>query len=100
AVRTEDFHGSGPWTFKVEGRRAAGDEPSHVEPGRATALRIFTGAAVPDGFDAVVMQERCVRSGDHVTFSARPASGHNIRFSGEDIASGANLLAEGALLTP
>lgn len=100
AVRTEEFHGSGPWTFTVEGRRAAGDKPLHSSHGPATALLIFTGAPVPDGFDAVVMQERCLRSGDHVTFSSRPASGHNIRFSGEDVPSEASLLAKGILLTP
>lgn len=100
AVRTEEFHGSGPWTFTVEGRRAAGDKPLHSLHGPATALRIFTGAPVPDGFDAVVMQERCLRNGDHVTFSSRPASGHNIRFSGEDVASDTKLLAKGVLLTP
>lgn len=100
AVRTEDFSGQGPWTFAVEGRRAAGDKPAQLAHRPRTTLRIFTGAPVPDGFDAVVMQERCVRSGDHVTFGARPAGGHNIRFYGEDIASGASLLAKGALLTP
>ncbi len=99
AVRTAGFTGPGPWSLKVEGRRAAGDRPCDGPATPDTCLRIFTGAPVPPGFDAVVMQERCVRTGDDVTFDARPQLGHNIRFAGEDIAADASLLTKGALLS-
>jgi len=46
-----------------------------------TAARIFTGAPIPPGADAVVMQEQCSRDGETVRFNAEVHSGQNIRFS-------------------
>ncbi len=63
-----------------------------------TAARIMTGAQVPAGADAVVMQERTTREGDVVTLIEPVAVGANIRRRGEDVADGATLLAEGALV--
>ncbi|MFA6155974.1 gephyrin-like molybdotransferase Glp [Mesorhizobium sp.] len=85
AVRTVDIEGDGPWTFRVVGRVVAGDGRAHDHPHPRTALRIFTGAPVPYGFDSVVMQEHCERSGDIVTVFERPRSGRHIRRAGEDI---------------
>jgi molybdopterin molybdotransferase len=50
--------------------------------------RIFTGAAVPEGADAVVMQENIARDGNRVTFSAAPRVGAHIRTAGEDLKQG------------
>ncbi len=65
-----------------------------------SAARIFTGAPVPAGADAVVMQERCERDGETVVVDHVPRAGENIRRRGEDIAAGAEILAAGTRLTP
>ncbi|MDO8933037.1 MAG: molybdopterin molybdotransferase MoeA [Rhodocyclaceae bacterium] len=65
-----------------------------------TAARIFTGAPVPPGVDAVVMQELCVHEGDSVVINHVPRAGDNIRCKAEDIASGAVILPAGLRLTP
>jgi molybdopterin molybdotransferase len=74
-------------------RAAAGDPPG-VLPA-ATAGRIFTGAAVPTGADAVVMQEDCRAEGDEVVIQVPPAHGQWIRPAGGDIQAGQTLLAAG-----
>ena len=66
-----------------------------------TAARIFTGAPVPAGADAVVMQEECTALDDGtVRIYAAVEQGQNIRRSGEDIARGAEVLTAGTRLTP
>lgn len=63
------------------------------------AARIFTGGLVPEGADAIVMQEMAVVEGDTVSFSQCPASGEWIRRTGEDIRNGSVILAAGTRLT-
>jgi molybdopterin molybdotransferase len=63
-----------------------------------SAMRIFTGAPLPRGADAVVMQEMVQREGDAVTLRIRPGVGDNIRRRGEDQRRGAPVLAPGRLL--
>jgi molybdopterin molybdotransferase len=99
AVRTKDFAGSGPWRIPVSGRIPAGNGSGRRFP-PASAVRIFTGAPVPKGFDAVVMQENCKRSGNTVTFSLKPGTGQNIRRAGEDLENGAAAVPAGTSLTP
>lgn len=66
-----------------------------------TAARIFTGAPVPEGADAIVMQEDCeALDGDRVRVNTVPAQGQWIRRAGEDITRGAEVLAAGTRLTP
>lgn len=94
AVRCADL-GRGP--LPVSQRIAAGQaaQPLHA----ASAARIFTGAPLPPGADAVVMQEQCTVSADgSVEIMAAVLPGQNIRRAGEDIASGARLLAAGTRL--
>jgi molybdopterin molybdotransferase len=71
---------------------------------RGTAVRIFTGAQVPPGADAVVMQEQCeALAGDglgKVRINAPVQSGQWIRRRGEDVQHGATVLVRGARLTP
>ena len=64
-----------------------------------TAARIFTGAPIPVGADAVVMQELCTQDGDAVIVNAVPKPGQAIRRCGEDIATGAEVIAAGTRLT-
>ena len=94
ALRLADLPGAGPWTLRVAGRIAAGDRGLATIPAGA-ALRIFTGAPVPEGCDAVVMQEAVTRIGGVITLTRAPEPGGNIRRAGEDLAEGAELLPAG-----
>lgn len=69
-----------------------------VETGQAA--RIFTGAPLPSGANAVVMQEDVEREGGFVTIRQAAAIGQHIRPQGQDVRVGAELLASGALITP
>jgi molybdopterin molybdotransferase len=82
----------------VAGEVAAGGSPSRaLEPG--TALRIFTGAPMPAGADAVVPIEDADYSGSTVVINVPPAAGAHIRRAGSDIRSGDQLLTAGTRLT-
>ncbi|OHC71939.1 MAG: molybdopterin molybdenumtransferase MoeA [Rhodocyclales bacterium RIFCSPLOWO2_02_FULL_63_24] len=83
--------------LQVAQRIAAGSVGHLLAPG--TAARIFTGAPLPAGADAVVMQELCAVAGDTVTVNHVPHSGEWIRRRGEDIAAGAEVLAAGTRLS-
>ncbi|SDA38762.1 gephyrin-like molybdotransferase Glp [Mesorhizobium qingshengii] len=100
AVRLADFVGAGPWTFSVSGRIAAGETCSEQPSASKEALRIFTGAPVPAGFDAVVMQEHCERTNDAVVITTLPRRGENIRNAGEDVRVGKRLMGAGDQLSP
>jgi molybdopterin molybdotransferase len=95
AVRAADCVNGGA-VLRVAQRIPAGHVGAPLEPG--TAARIFTGAMIPDGADAVVMQEQCELAGDMVTIRHTPRSGEWIRRTGEDIAAGATILAAGTRL--
>jgi molybdopterin molybdotransferase len=98
-----DYDAGAGTQLTVEGRAAAG-HPLEGRPRRGTAVRIFTGAMLPDGHDTVVMQED-VRTGEiDGRLAARiPAGvkrGANVRKAGEDVKEGATVLAPGAVLRP
>ncbi|BDT59005.1 molybdopterin molybdenumtransferase MoeA [Massilia varians] len=95
AVRAADC-ASGSATLRVSQRIAAGSVGEPLEPG--TAARIFTGALIPPGADAVVMQEQCEVVGDSVTVRHAPRPGEWIRRRGEDVAAGAVILPAGTRL--
>ncbi|MFZ6755820.1 gephyrin-like molybdotransferase Glp [Undibacterium sp. Ji50W] len=82
--------------LRVSQRIPAGYIGEALEAG--TAARIFTGAIIPAGADAVIMQEQCVADGDFVTIRHQPRVGEWIRRQGEDIATGATILAAGTRL--
>lgn len=97
AVATGDFTGDGPWRFPVAARVPAGwSEATPV--GSDGVARIFTGALIPPGADAVIRQEDAQRDGDMVTFAKRPEPGLNIRRAGTDMRPGQVILETGALL--
>ena len=89
----------GPWRLRLRGRIAAGDGGS-VRPEAGTALRILTGAIVPDGFDAVVMQEDCEVADGYIRFSRRPAPGQHVRPAGGDASKGQVVVHAGAEIGP
>lgn len=73
---------------------------SSVELPAQGCLRIFTGAHIPEGADAVVMQENTTRTGNQILFLKRPQLGENIRRRGEDVRSGSLILERGTRLLP
>jgi molybdopterin molybdotransferase len=81
----------------VAQRIPAGSVGHVLTPG--TAARIFTGAPLPAGADAVVMQELCALEGDCVTVNHVPRTGEWIRRRGEDIAAGNEVIAAGTRLS-
>ncbi|GAB3546401.1 molybdopterin molybdotransferase MoeA [Noviherbaspirillum agri] len=95
AVRAADCS-SGNAQLKVSQRIPAGHVGEPLQPG--TAARIFTGAMIPPGADAVVMQEQCEAADDTVTIKHAPQSGEWIRRTGEDIKAGSTILAAGTRL--
>ena len=97
AVSRLDVMASGA-KLKVAQRIAAGSIGHALE--RGTAARIFTGAPVPAGVDAVVMQELCEAEADHVIVNHVPRDGEWIARRGSDIRGGAEVLAAGARLRP
>jgi molybdopterin molybdotransferase len=92
AVRMADMTTAGV-RLPVSQRIQAGAMGTMLEPG--TAARIFTGAPVPPGADAVLMQEHCSAEGESVVTNQLPRLGANIRRAGEDIRAGAEILAAG-----
>lgn len=98
AVRAGDVNQRSREGLPVNGECRAGDTAPDLAPG--TAMRIFTGAPLPHGADAVVIQENTeVRDGQmHVNGTARPYD--NVRRAGEDLAKGTVALSRGTRLGP
>lgn len=95
AVRASDC-ASGETRLRISQRIPAGHVPQALEPG--TAARIFTGAMIPAGADAVVMQEQCQADGEFVIIRHQPRSGEWVRRQGEDIQAGSTILNAGTRL--
>ena len=99
AVRCADTTAPGS-ALKIAQRIPAGSMGTELEPG--TAARIFTGAPIPLGADAVVMQEDCAVDGEsgQVSINIAPTQGQWIRRRGEDLTAGKTALTAGAFLRP
>jgi molybdopterin molybdotransferase len=97
ALRTDDVPGAGT-VLPISQRIPAGVVGSPLDAG--TAARIFTGAQVPAGADAVVMQELCSVVEDGVRIDTMPRAGMSIRRRGEDVRRGSIVLTAGLRLSP
>ncbi len=97
AVRAGDVT-SLPTRLRVIGESAAG-RGFRGSIAAGEAVRIFTGAPVPDGADAIVIQEHATRAADHVTITDGTPDGGHIRKRGFDFAEGDELIAAGHRLT-
>lgn len=100
AVIASDTDGA-PVDLQVVGAIAAGEAPSTpVSPG--TAIRIMTGAPLPDGADAIVMVEETTTSDDNetVTINSGVQAGAAVRRAGEDMQPGQQVFDAGTLLQP
>ncbi len=100
AVRVADLAAAADAELPISQRIPAGSAAQPLAAG--TAARIFTGAPVPAGADAIVMQEDCepLADGQRVRIKALPTPGQWIRRAGEDIALGAQVLSAGTRLGP
>ena len=94
-VRAADIR-SVPHRMPVSQRIVAGSVGAPLVP--HTAARIFTGAPLPQGADAIVMQERCEHIGAEVVFNHHPAAFEWVRRAGEDIRQGVEVLSAGTRL--
>ncbi|WP_299845352.1 molybdopterin-binding protein [uncultured Paracoccus sp.] len=83
----------------AEGRAAAGQPFTGALP-TGQAVKILTGAILPEGVDTVVLQEESHANGGRVRFDRIPKRGANTRMAGEDMAEGALALPAGRQLTP
>lgn len=97
ALRAADVATPGT-RLPVTQRIAAGHPGVPLAPG--SAARIFTGASIPEGADAVVPQEQCEADGDTVIVREPPRLGDWIRRRGCDVAAGTTVLAAGHRLRP
>lgn len=97
AVRTSDVVPGRP--LKLAGTAQAGARfVGMMSPGQC--VRIFTGAPLPIGADAVIMQEEATASGNLITFKSSPRIGQSVRRQGNDFSRGQRLLEPGLALTP
>lgn len=104
AVRAADTVDAGPAApvpLRVVADLPAGRSPEGITVGRGEAVRIMTGAPVPDGADAIVMVEETERAGDDGVRILRAATaGDHVRPAGGDLAAGQTVFAAGTVLTP
>ena len=96
AVRVSDLANSS--RLKIAQKIMAGSVGKPLAPG--TAARIFTGAPIPPGADAIVMQEFCVVEGEEVVFKKIPKPGEWLRYTASDVKKGGEILAAGKRLAP
>lgn len=96
AVNVGSLLGNGPWQLEVGDESRAGEPFEVLTPG--TACRIFTGALLPSGADAVILQEDVTRTGQVIAFPERPRAGQNVRPQGSEIEAGAVALPRGQRL--
>lgn len=86
--------GSVPDHYRCVGTSWAG-RPFQGRVATGECVRIFTGAVLPAGADAVVLQEESGMDGDRVTFRCTPRPGDNVRRAGEDVRAGTVLMHAG-----
>jgi molybdopterin molybdotransferase len=97
AVRHADLNSSGDTVLPVSGRLQAGAKSAGAI-GAGTAIRIFTGAPMPQGADTVFMQEDVKENAGKVVLPPGLKKGANARDAGEDIAKGALVVPSGTVL--
>jgi molybdenum cofactor synthesis domain-containing protein len=102
AVRAVDTDGASeqePVKLRIVGEVAAGHAPT-IAVGTGEAVRIMTGAPVPDGADAIVMVERTRADGDAVAIFQSATPGDHVRPAGGDLEAGQQVFDAGTMLTP
>ena len=99
AVRTQDLPEGDTRDLLVVGTAFAG-KPYKGVVAENQAVRIMTGAVVPESTNVVIMQEQVERDGDKITIDDRHKDGQNVRAAGEDIQRGTTVLPAGRVVVP
>ncbi len=99
AVRFQDLEKTSETTLRIVGVVQAGSRMDETL-GAGEAVRILTGAPIPDGCDCIVIQENATRDGDLLHVPAGEVQNRWIRRAGLDITKGCEVFAKGHLLTP
>ena len=99
AINASDIPTQGLNQLRVIGVALAG-KPFNGTLGAREAVRIMTGAVVPEGADTIVLQEQASETAGEVTIDARHRRGQHVRLAGEDLAVGSTVLAAGRRLSP
>ena len=99
ALRFQDLQANPSASLTEVGTSFAG-QPFAGTVGAGQCVRIFTGGVVPEGCDAVVMQERARADAKSITFTPGVMKGQNVRYAGEDLKQGAVALAKGRIIRP
>ena len=94
ALNAADLTESGSCKLQVIGHAFAGN-PFSGKVNAGEAVRIMTGAVIPQGCDTVIMQEQVEREGDTITLQAGHKAGENVRHIGEDISLGGIVVEAG-----
>ena len=99
AICAADFEGEAPFELDVDGETTPGSRPAALSP--KCARRVFTGAPLPPGADAIEMQEETAFDDDRkrVRFSRAPVVGRFVRKAGEDLKRGDLAIARGSRLS-
>jgi len=99
AVSSEHLRGKPAFEIKVTGESFAGHPfPDKADP--ESCVRIFTGAAMPAGLDAVLLQEDCEILDARIRTGVRARPGDNVRNVGHDVVKGEVIIQRGQMLTP
>lgn len=99
ALRFNYLIGSGPWELPIQKTIPAGvTKPISLEPEHA--VKIMTGAPMPDNADTVIPVEDLVFNGDCVTIQHKPKSFQHVRLCGDDVKSGDLIFKSGTVLKP
>lgn len=99
AVRAADLQPDGETNLHEIGASFAG-KPYGGSLGPGQCVRIMTGGVVPEGADAVVMQERAKATGKSIAIAAGARTGQNVREAGEDLQAGSVALRRGRIVRP
>ncbi len=99
AIQYNDISSEGNHRFKVIGTSWAGT-PFEEQLATGQAVRIMTGAVLPNGADTVIMQEDVDKQGEQFTVHGQHKAGENVRHAGEDLSIGGVALAQGKRLLP
>ncbi len=99
AVSSTDLPQQGETRLDVVGESFAGN-PYSGTLSSGQAIRIMTGAMIPDGADTVIMQEQVRRDGDSIVIGSGHKKNANVRYSGEDMQVGQTILTRGKQILP
>jgi len=99
AINSDDLPSSGETELKVIGKSFAG-RPYNGKLNTDEAIRIMTGAVIPDGADTIIMQEHATATDSSILISCGHHKGEHVRRIGEDMKIGDTVLTRGKLITP